>query len=81
MRRAVVIGAGFGGLASALRLAARGLQVTVVDRLNALAGAGESLFAKGRAQRAVCNLNTMRARRCSRRPSCLKSFLHYLVSA
>ena len=31
--RAVVVGAGFGGLATALRLAARGLQVTVADRL------------------------------------------------
>ena len=34
---AVVVGAGFGGLAAALRLAARGVNVTVVDRL---AGAG-----------------------------------------
>ena len=30
---AIVIGAGFGGLATALRLAARGVQTTVVDRL------------------------------------------------
>jgi|TARA_B110000285_G_C15104514_1_gene607115 phytoene desaturase len=34
MKTAVVIGAGFGGLASALRLAARGVQTTVVDRLS-----------------------------------------------
>lgn len=31
--RAVIIGAGFGGLAAAVRLAARGYHVTVVDRL------------------------------------------------
>jgi phytoene desaturase len=40
MRRAVVIGAGLGGLASALRLAARGLQVTVIDRLPGPGGRG-----------------------------------------
>ena len=32
--RAVVIGAGLGGLASAMRLGAKGWQVTVVDRLD-----------------------------------------------
>jgi len=32
-KTAIVVGAGFGGLATALRLAARGLQTTVVDRL------------------------------------------------
>ena len=32
-KTAVVVGAGFGGLATALRLTARGVQVTVVDRL------------------------------------------------
>ena len=31
-KRAVVIGAGFGGLAAAVRLAARGLEVTLVDK-------------------------------------------------
>ncbi|PSQ68230.1 MAG: phytoene desaturase, partial [Bacteroidetes bacterium QH_1_64_81] len=30
---AVVVGAGFGGLASAIRLRARGFRVTLVDRL------------------------------------------------
>lgn len=35
-----MIGAGFGGLAAALRLAARGVQVTVVDRLDAAGGRG-----------------------------------------
>lgn len=37
-RRAVVIGAGFAGIASALRLAARGAKVTLVDRLPELGG-------------------------------------------
>ncbi len=36
--RAVVIGAGFGGLAAAVRLAARGYCVTVVDRLEQAGG-------------------------------------------
>lgn len=36
--RAVVIGAGFGGIAAALRLRARGYQVTVVDRCPMLGG-------------------------------------------
>ncbi len=35
---AVVIGAGFGGLAAAIRLAARGYRVTVLDRLDAPGG-------------------------------------------
>jgi phytoene desaturase len=38
VRRAVVIGAGFGGLAAAVRLAARGYRVTVVDRLEQAGG-------------------------------------------
>ncbi|MEN1705083.1 MAG: phytoene desaturase family protein [Planctomycetota bacterium] len=37
-QRAVVIGAGFGGIASALRLRARGMRVTLVDRLPMLGG-------------------------------------------
>ncbi|UCF40149.1 MAG: phytoene desaturase [Gemmatimonadota bacterium] len=36
--RAVVIGAGFGGLAAAVRLGARGYRVTVVDRLGQAGG-------------------------------------------
>jgi phytoene desaturase len=36
--RAVVIGAGFGGISSALRLAAKGYRVTVIDRLPMLGG-------------------------------------------
>jgi phytoene desaturase len=35
---AIVIGAGFGGLAAALRLIARGYQVTILDRLEAAGG-------------------------------------------
>jgi phytoene desaturase len=37
---AVVIGAGFGGLAAAVRLTARGYRVTVVDKLDAVGGRG-----------------------------------------
>ena len=37
-RTALVIGAGFGGLAAAIRLAARGVQTTVVDRLGTPGG-------------------------------------------
>ncbi len=46
--QAVVIGAGFGGLAAALRMAARGAQVTVVDRLPGPGGRGRE-FAKSAA--------------------------------
>ena len=35
---AVVIGAGFGGLAAAIRLGARGYRVTVIDKLDAPGG-------------------------------------------
>lgn len=38
MSKAVVIGAGFGGIASALRLKAKGYDVTLVDRGSALGG-------------------------------------------
>ncbi|HBV55557.1 MAG TPA: phytoene desaturase, partial [Rhodobacteraceae bacterium] len=41
--RAVVIGAGLGGLASAMRLGAKGWQVTVLDRLDRPGGRGSSL--------------------------------------
>jgi phytoene desaturase len=37
-KRAVVIGSGFGGLAAAIRLGARGWQVTVLERLDAPGG-------------------------------------------
>ena len=38
MTRAVVVGAGFGGIAAALRLRAKGYSVTVVDRCEAIGG-------------------------------------------
>ena len=34
----VVVGAGFGGIASALRMRARGYDVTLIDRLDAVGG-------------------------------------------
>ena len=37
-RHAVVIGAGFGGLAAAIRLGARGYNVTILEKLDALGG-------------------------------------------
>ncbi len=36
--KAVVVGAGFGGIASALRLAAKGYRVTLIDRMSMLGG-------------------------------------------
>ena len=36
--RAIVIGSGFGGLASAIRLGARGYRVTVLEKLDAPGG-------------------------------------------
>lgn len=38
MKRAVVVGAGFGGIAAALRLRARGYDVTIIDRCKRLGG-------------------------------------------
>ena len=38
MTRAVVIGAGFGGLAAAVRLRARGYDVTLLEALGSLGG-------------------------------------------
>ena len=38
--KAIVIGAGFGGLAAAMRLGAKGYEVTVIDRLDAPGGRG-----------------------------------------
>lgn len=46
-RSAVVVGAGFGGLASALRLAARGLRVTVCDSLPNAGGRGREWLRQG----------------------------------
>jgi phytoene desaturase len=45
--RAIVIGAGIGGLASAMRLGAKGWQVTVLDRLDRPGGRGSSIDAGG----------------------------------
>ncbi|WP_112320756.1 phytoene desaturase [Oceanibium sediminis] len=45
--RAVVVGAGLGGLAAAMRLGAKGYAVTVVDRLDRPGGRGSSLTRDG----------------------------------
>jgi phytoene desaturase len=45
--RAIVIGAGLGGLASAMRLGAKGWQVTLVDRLDRPGGRGSSITQGG----------------------------------
>lgn len=45
--RAVVIGAGLGGLASAMRLGARGYQVIVLDRLESPGGRGSAIWENG----------------------------------
>ena len=44
---AVVIGAGLGGLAGAMRLGAKGYRVTVLDRLDAPGGRGSSISQNG----------------------------------
>lgn len=44
---AIVIGAGFGGLAAALRLAARGYRPVVLDRLETPGGRGTALMREG----------------------------------
>ena len=45
--RAVVIGAGLGGLAAAMRLGAKGYRVTVVDRLDGPGGRGSAIVKDG----------------------------------
>jgi phytoene desaturase len=45
--RAIVIGAGLGGLASAMRLGAKGWRVTVIDRLDRAGGRGSSISMGG----------------------------------
>ena len=45
--RAIVIGAGLGGLASAMRLGAKGWRVTVLDRLDRPGGRGSSITKAG----------------------------------
>ncbi|WP_297767669.1 phytoene desaturase [uncultured Roseovarius sp.] len=44
---AVVIGAGLGGLASAMRLGAKGYRVTILDRLDSPGGRGSSIMQNG----------------------------------
>ena len=41
MKRALVIGGGFGGMAAALRLRAKNYQVTLVDSNSMLGGRGQ----------------------------------------
>jgi phytoene desaturase len=45
--QAIVIGAGLGGLATAMRLGAKGWRVTVVDRLDRAGGRGSSITDQG----------------------------------
>lgn len=45
--QAIVIGAGLGGLAAAMRLGAKGYQVTLVDRLDRVGGRGSSITQDG----------------------------------
>src|SRR6056297_2506963 len=44
---AIIIGAGLGGLASAMRLGAKGYRVTVLDRLDSPGGRGSSITQNG----------------------------------
>lgn len=46
-RRAIVIGAGLGGLAAAMRLGAKGYVVTVIDRLDVPGGRGSAIWRDG----------------------------------
>jgi phytoene desaturase len=45
--KAVIIGAGLGGLAAAMRLSARGYDVTIIDRLDRVGGRGSSITKNG----------------------------------
>ena len=45
--RAIVIGAGLGGLAAAMRLGAKGYRVTVLDKLDRVGGRGSSISQDG----------------------------------
>lgn len=46
-QKAIVIGAGLGGLAAAMRLGAKGYQVTVLDKLDKVGGRGSSISQDG----------------------------------
>ena len=45
--RAIVVGAGLGGLAAAMRLGARGYKVTVIDKLDVPGGRGSAIWQDG----------------------------------
>lgn len=45
--KAIVIGAGLGGLSAAMRLGAKGYRVTIIDRLDRLGGRGSSISKNG----------------------------------
>ncbi|MEO0991250.1 MAG: NAD(P)-binding protein, partial [Pseudomonadota bacterium] len=46
-KHAVIVGAGLGGLASAMRLGAKGYRVTVLDRLDCVGGRGSAITQGG----------------------------------
>lgn len=46
-KRAIVIGAGLGGLAAAMRLGAKGYKVTVIDKLDVPGGRGSAIWQDG----------------------------------
>ena len=48
--RAIVVGAGFGGIASALRLAAKGYRVTLIDPASLMLGGPRAGLRKRRLQ-------------------------------
>ena len=45
--RAIVIGAGLGGLAAAMRLGAKGYTVTIIDKLDVPGGRGSAIWQDG----------------------------------
>ncbi len=47
INRAIVIGAGLGGLSAAMRLGAKGYRVTILDRLDRVGGRGSSITQSG----------------------------------
>ena len=47
MRKAIVIGAGFGGIAAAVRLKKKGYEVEIVDRCNNLGGRAQFFNKEG----------------------------------
>ena len=47
MKQAVVVGAGFGGIASALRMRAKGYEVTLLDKQGQLGGRARTFEKEG----------------------------------